>query len=98
MKKGPTFSERVHMQSLVDLGCIIANSECSGRITIHHCFTGMGRRKNHLFTIPLCWPHHLGPEGIDGKRMGKRVWESKYGTEEALLEKVRSIIEGVAPL
>ena len=46
--------------------------------------------------IPLCWNHHLGPEGIDGKRMAKRVWESKYGTEEDLLRKVELSLQLVA--
>lgn len=43
--------------------------------------------------LPLCWRHHLGPEGIDGKKMGKRVWEEKYGTEEHLLAKVRATLD-----
>ena len=73
------------MARVASLPCVVANDECAGRTTIHHCFTGMGRRKNHMHTISLCWMHHLGAEGIDGKKMGKRVWEQKYGSERELL-------------
>lgn len=56
-------------------------------MTVHHCFTGGGGRKDHTKTICLCWGHHLGPEGIDGQRMSKRQWQEKYGSEESLLAK-----------
>lgn len=35
--------------------------------------------------IPLCWGHHQGPEGIDGQKLSKRQWQSKYGTEVELM-------------
>lgn len=39
--------------------------------------------------IPLCLDmHHTGPEGVDGKRMSKRDWQIKYGTEIALMKRV----------
>jgi hypothetical protein len=48
----------------------------------------MGGGRDHGKVIPICHEHHQGPEGIDGKKMGKRVWEAKYGTEEFYLEHV----------
>jgi Recombination enhancement, RecA-dependent nuclease len=75
-----TAEEKRHMNRVASLGCIL----CGAEATIHHCGTYMGGGRNHKRVIPLCWDHHLGPEGIEGKRMGKRVWEMKYGTEEEL--------------
>lgn len=81
-----TKAEKDHMSAVAALGCIVHG--CFGEATIHHCFTRMGGGRNHMRVIPLCWEHHLGDEGIDGKKMGKRKWEEKYGTEEELLNKV----------
>ena len=85
-KKAATKAEKLHMDRVAALGCII----CSMPATIHHCGTYMGGGRDHMKTIGLCWEHHLGKEGIDGKQMGKRKWESKYGTEESLLEQVHA--------
>lgn len=87
-----TKSERLHMERVAGLPCAVSNQECAGRPTVHHCLTGMGRRKNHFDTICLCFRHHLGDLGIDGKRMGKRVWEQRYSTEEQLLAKTREAL------
>lgn len=86
-----TKREKLYMDSVASLGCVIQNG-CKGRITIHHCGTYMGGGRNHFRTVGLCWLHHLGPEGIDGKHMSKRKWEDKYGTEEDHLETVRNLI------
>lgn len=84
--KPPIAEQKRRWSALVELGCIVGPSVyCEGRITVHHCHTGAGGRKNHDKTIPLCWGHHLGPEGIDGQRMSKRQWQEKYGSEDSLL-------------
>lgn len=88
--KATTKSEKAHMDRVAQIGCII--KKCGSPATIHHCGTYMGGGRDHMRVIPLCWQHHLGPEGIDGKKMGKRVWEMKYGTEEALLKRVNEIL------
>lgn len=75
------------MDLVANLGCIVKG--CGSPTTIHHCGTYMGGGRDHMRVIPLCWPHHLGPEGIDGKRMSKRQWQAKYGTELELLEATR---------
>lgn len=81
------------MDRVASLGCII----CTAPATIHHTGTYMGGGRNHMKVIPLCWPHHLGPEGIDGKRMGKRQWETKYGTEQDLLALTRTALARLYP-
>lgn len=81
----PTKQDRIYWEVVRSLGCIVGPMGCAGRITIQHCDTGIGRQKDHKKVVGLCWEHHLGAEGIDGKRMGKRVWEAKYGSEKQLL-------------
>lgn len=60
------------------------------RITIHHCGTGAGGRKNHDKVVPLCWEHHLGDEGINSLtgKISRSDWEEKYITEKEMLEQV----------
>ena len=87
-KKAATKAEKRHMDRVAALGCII----CSMPATIHHCGTYMGGGRDHMKTIGLCWEHHLGTEGIDGKHMGKRSWEAKYGSEEYLLGRVNDLL------
>lgn len=89
MKK-PTVEESRHMDRVAQLGCIVM--ACGRQATIHHCGTYMGGGRDHKCVIPLCWDHHLGPEGIDGKKMGKRVWEAKYGTEAELLARTQWLL------
>lgn len=83
------------MARVAQLPCVARGCAQPGPSTFHHTGTYMGGGRNHMKGIPLCWPHHLGPEGIDGKRMGKRVWEAKYGTEEELLEITNTMLAGI---
>lgn len=87
-----TKAERKHLDAVASLGCIIRNHDCLGRVTIHHCGTHMGGGRNHMRVIPLCWAHHLGPEGIDGKKMGKRIWEGRYGSEKELMAMTHKLL------
>lgn len=91
--KPPTAAQKRRWDKIVELGCIVSKDACAGRTTIHHCFTGGGGRKDHDKTIPLCWEHHLGAEGIDGKRMSKRSWQEKYGSEWLLLLKTNNLLD-----
>ena len=85
---------RRYWKAVAAVGCIVVGSTpCEGRITIHHCGTGAGRRKDHRKVLPLCWGHHLGAQGIDGKRMSKRDWQAKYGTETALLKRLERLLK-----
>lgn len=88
----PTKKDREYWGEIAALGCVVGPRGCSGRITIQHCDTGIGRRKDHKKVIPLCWGHHLGKEGIDGKQISKPAWESKHGTETILLMKLELLL------
>lgn len=93
MIKPPTAAQKRRWSAIVELGCIVGPSVgCKGRITVHHCFTGGGGRKDHDKTIPLCWGHHLGQFGIDGKRISKRRWQDIFGTEQELLDKTNNLV------
>ena len=93
-RNAPTILDRRYWKVVAEVGCILAHaltgagSECEGRITIHHCGTRAGGRKNHRLVLPLCWEHHVGAKGIDGKRISTREWETKYGTETVLLKRL----------
>lgn len=97
MNNIPTQADKVRFGRIVKLGCIIGRlfgiHHCKGRITVHHCGTGAGGRKNHKKTIPLCEGHHQGPEGIDGQRLSKRQWQTKYASEDVLLEHTNALLE-----
>lgn len=90
MAKAPTKQQRMKWDMLAQLGCAVSGAFHAGRITIHHCFTGGGGRKNHDKIIPLCWEHHLGANGIDGKRISKREWQAIFGSEQELLERMEA--------
>lgn len=95
----PTALDKRYWKHVITVGCILANAvseagfECEGRITIHHCGTGGGGRKNHKLVLPLCWEHHVGGRGIDGQQMSKREWQTKYGSEEKLLKRLERLLQ-----
>jgi len=96
MNKAPTKKQRLRWGKIADLGCIIQilthTQQCQGDTTIHHCGTGGGGRKNHDKVIGLCWRHHIGDLGIDGKRMSKGAWQELYRSEEYLLHKTAKLL------
>lgn len=86
-------AESKHWENVLGLGkCMVGPFGCRGRLTIHHCGTGAGGRKDHMKVLPLCEEHHQGREGIDGKAMSKRDWQEKYGTEDFLLFKLEALL------
>lgn len=94
MANQPTAAQKRRWSLITKLGCIVGPSVyCNGRITIHHCGTGGGGRKDHDKVMPLCWEHHLGAEGIDGKKMSKRAWQDKYYSEAVLLVRVENLMQ-----
>ena len=93
-KKRPTVAERKWMQQVADYGCIACHQD--GLIVpaeIHHVrkHTGMGLRPSHFNILPLCASHHR--TGKISVHLGKKAFESKYGTEEQLEKQLRERIE-----
>lgn len=93
--KAPTKEQRKRWGQIVELGCCVNNWECYGRVTVHHCFTGGGGRKDHDEVIPLCVAHHTSHEfGIDGRgKFSKITWQEHYQTEEYYINEINSKLE-----
>jgi len=88
MAEAPTKAQRERWNRISELGCLI----CGRPATIHHLFTGAGGRKNHDRVAPLCWEHHVGREGIDGRVMSKKVWQAKYMSEPEMEQRVKTML------
>ena len=93
-KKRPSKSEKEYMTKVANYGCIAC--EIDGKISlaeIHHIrkHTGMGLRPSHFNILPLCASHHR--TGKISVHLGKKAFESKYGTEEQLQKQLRERIE-----
>lgn len=79
-----------HMARVAQLPCVC----CGARpVHVHHCKSGRyGQRKSSdRETIPLCWNHHLGPEGF---HTSQREWEATYGPDTDYLPVVADMLAG----
>lgn len=85
MKKRLTNAERLHLERVKALGCLI----CQQQAEAHHIRegAGMGQRNGHYLTIPLCATHHRGDLGIHARR---RWFQQQYGDELTLLDRTIS--------
>ena len=94
-KKRPTVEEKKYMSQVADYGCVAC--EIDGKVSvpceIHHIrkHTGMGLKPSHFNILPLCSVHHR--TGKISVHLGKKAFESKYGTEEQLEKQLRERIE-----
>jgi len=91
----PTKKQRGMWSKIAELGCAVSGCDRHD-ITIHHCGTGGGGRKNHDYVIGLCRYHHQGAMGIDRREYGASEevidWEGLFGTERELFEKAMSLL------
>jgi len=88
-----TKEDKLWMNALADLGCIVCKNEGHGfsPAAIHH-IDGKTKEGAHLKTIPLCGQHHqMGGYGI-ALHAGRKKWESLYGTQQELLIQVQNLI------
>lgn len=73
--------------------CIICGSYQN--IEIHHCLHGVANRRladKYKLTVPLCYLHHRGTNGVHGKngakldlelkKLAQKNWEYHFGTRE----------------
>ncbi len=79
-------AEREWMARIVDIGCIACRKDGeSSPASVHHIVQG-NRRLGHLFTLPLCYPHHQGDGRIvPSVHFSKRSFVNSYGSELELL-------------
>lgn len=84
------------MDSLVGLGCIVCRKEAMifNDAEVHHLRDGrgIGQKKNHDKTIPLCPAHHrTGGYGM-AFHAGQAEWELRHGSEIELLNEVNEML------
>lgn len=102
MKRGkstttPTKAERLWMDKITALGCIVCRNQGRGFVpaAVHHILRG-GIRIGHLFSLPLCDPghHQNAPTGCGeiSRHPNKAQFEERYGTEMQLLEQCRELV------
>jgi len=88
-KHGKTTAEKEHLNWVASQPCMIPG--CLNRSCVHH-IREHGEPRDHYRTIPLCYFHHQGEEGIHF--MGKHVWREKYGYEVDMLKKLMELKHG----
>lgn len=77
---------REHMGRVAALGCIVCRRLRLGDspAEVHHIREGQGRQRSSDFhTIPLCYPHHRGSDGIH--HIGTKAWHRRFWPERELL-------------
>jgi hypothetical protein len=78
--------EKENLERVKGLPCVICGHTQPS--AAHHIGIKMGKRKNHLRIIALCYRHHQGDEGFH--TLGRKKWEARYGTEEELYERAET--------
>ncbi len=73
-KKVKTQLERNHLDWVASQGCCI----CGNLANVHH-IREAGEPRNDFKTIPLCYDHHQGANGIH--HLGKTEWRKRFGHE-----------------
>lgn len=89
-----TTAERDHMGRVAALGCIVCRRLNLGATPaeVHHIRegTGKGQRASHFDTLPLCYLHHRGADGIH--HIGVKAWTRRYWKERELLIDVLALL------
>lgn len=89
-----TKAVKSHMDAVSQLGCIIRNKDCGGRLELHHpTGAGLALKADDMEVIPLCFNHHSAQTPLkfgNSVHKGTKTFEIIYGTQKELLEKVRA--------
>jgi hypothetical protein len=92
-----TKAELDHKNKLVQLGCIaclrIHGMHEPGPVQLHHMRSGGWGKGDYTTLIPLCYPHHMGKEGVHG--LGTRGFAKFHGFDQQdLLNDTRALLRG----
>ena len=89
-KAGKAAKDPAYLALVAALPCVICGA---WPVSVHHCISGRyGQHKApDRATIPLCWNHHQGPDGI---HTSKRAWEAAYGLDTDYLAVVADQLAG----
>ncbi len=96
-KIAPNKQEAKWMSDIAAFGCIVCRLQFGvyKEAAVHHPLAG-GRRLGHMYSIPLCDPghHQNAPPGglFISRHPDKTRFESAYGTEEELLQKIKELL------
>ena len=82
---------RDHMNRIAAMRCIhceLSGQEQQGRTYVHHIREGQGmaQRASDYLTVPLCYEHHQGTNGVHGTRAYLRI--SKLSELDLLAETI----------
>lgn len=88
--------DRTRFNEMVNVGCIVCKREYGMYSVpeIHHLRSGrgVGQKKDHTRTIPLCPQHHRTGGYGTAFHAGQKEWESRHGKEDALLYETDKIL------
>lgn len=85
-------AESEHMGRVAAIGCIICRRLSLGATPaeVHHIREGQGRKRaSHFETLPLCYLHHRGTDGIH--HIGVKAWARRFWSERELLIEVLAL-------
>jgi hypothetical protein len=87
---------KARMGKLAELGCVVCLMETGFWVNpeIHHVRDklGVGQKRNHDMTIPLCPNHHRTGGHGESRHASKEQWELSHGNEVYLLGVVNGLI------
>ena len=96
MPRSKTKAERIHMDKVANLGCLICRKEGNlySPAELHHIrdvtLTGLGQRAKHTETIPSCVAHHrIGKESFHDN---SRAFSKKWGSQRELLKETLDLL------
>lgn len=78
-----------HMAQVAQLACVV----CGARpVEVHHCISDRYSQAKapDTETIPLCWNHHMGPDGIHSR---KKWWVEQFGKDTDYLPIVEQALK-----
>lgn len=81
------------MSRVAALGCVVCRKLGLGATPaeVHHIRTGQGRKRASDYdTIPLCYLHHRGQDGIHV--LGTKAWVRRFFSELQLLSETRATL------
>ena len=96
-KKPRSSKTKKLMSTVAELGCVVCRNLGFGQTPaeLHHprFLAGGAQKAPDEDVIPLCPSHHrLGGYGV-AYHAGPKEWESRYGSEEALLHQTKQDIK-----
>ena len=96
MPRSKTKAERIHMDKVANLGCLICRKQGNlySPAELHHIrdvtLTGLGQRSKHTEIIPLCIAHHrIGKESFHNN---SRAFSKKWGSQRELLKETLDLL------